>query len=70
MNIENILDRGVATLKKNNIPNPYLDSEILLSKSISKDQKYIILNSKKTLNSTQLDNNISLSSWGLGILFF
>ena len=56
MNIENILGQGISILKKNNIPNPYLDSEILLSKSISKDQKFIILNSKKILNSTQLDD--------------
>ena len=60
MNIENILDRGIATLKKNNIPNPHLDSEILLSKSINKDKKYIILNSKKILNSKQLNSFINL----------
>ena len=56
MNIENILDQGIRILKTNNIPNPYLDSEILLSKSINKDKKYIILNSKKILNSKQLDS--------------
>jgi release factor glutamine methyltransferase len=56
MNIENILNQGVAILKNNNIPNPYLDSEILLSKSINKDKKYIILNSKEILNNKQLDN--------------
>ena len=43
-------------LKKNNIPNPHLDSEILLSQSINKDKKYIILNSKVILNNKQLDN--------------
>ena len=37
MNIDNILDQGVTTLKKHNILNPRLDSEILLSKSINKD---------------------------------
>jgi release factor glutamine methyltransferase len=56
MNIENILNQGVAILKNNNIPNPYLDSEILLSKSINKDKKYIILNSKEILNNKQVDN--------------
>jgi release factor glutamine methyltransferase len=56
MNIENILDQGIRILKTNNIPNPYLDSEILLSKSINKDKKYIILNSKKILSSKQLDS--------------
>jgi len=56
MNIENILDQGIRILKTSNIPNPYLDSEILLSKSINKDKKYIILNSKKILSSKQLDS--------------
>ena len=55
MNIENILDQGINILKANNIPNPYLDSEILLSQSINKDKKYIILNSEKTLNKKQLE---------------
>ena len=55
MNIENILDQGMNILKENNIPNPYLDSEILLSESINKDKKYIILNSEKILNKKQLD---------------
>jgi hypothetical protein len=31
MNIENILVKGIAILKNNNIPNQSLDSEILLS---------------------------------------
>jgi len=56
ISIENILDRGASMLKKNNIPNPHLDSEILLSQSINKDKKYIILNSKVILNNKQLDN--------------
>ena len=55
MNIENTLNQGASILKKNKIPNPYLDSEILLSQSINKDKKYIILNSKEILSSNQLD---------------
>ena len=55
MNIENILAQGINTLKAHNIPNPYFDSQILLSESINKDKKYIILNSEKILNSKQLD---------------
>ena len=43
-------------LKANKISNPYLDSEILLSKSINKDKKYIILNPKEHLKSNQLNN--------------
>jgi len=60
INIENTLNHGVKILRKNNIPNPYLDSEILLSKTINKDKKYIILNSKEILNSKQLVSFISL----------
>ena len=59
MNIENTLNQGINILKANNIPNPNLDSEILLSESINKDKKHIILNSKEILNSEQLDNFIS-----------
>ena len=60
MNIENTLNQGISILKANNIPNPHLDSEILLSESINKDKKHIILKSKKILNSNQLDNFNSL----------
>ena len=56
MNIENILNQGASILKANKIPNPNLDSEILLSKSINKDKKHIILNSKEILSSKQLDS--------------
>ena len=47
MNIENTLNQGTNILKINNIPNPYLDSEILLSESINKDKKHIILKLKR-----------------------
>ena len=53
MNIENILNEGTSILKKNNIPNPQLDSEILLSNLIKKDKKHIILNPKELLNLSQ-----------------
>jgi release factor glutamine methyltransferase len=56
MNIENTLNYGISILKANRIKNPNLDSEILLSKSINKDKKYIILNSKEILSVKQLDN--------------
>jgi release factor glutamine methyltransferase len=55
MNIENILNKGINILKKNKILNPQLDSEILLSSSIKKDKKHIILNPKELLNSEQLE---------------
>ena len=60
MNIENILNEGINILQKNKIPNPQLDSEILLSNLIRKDKKHIILNPKELLNSEQLDRFKSL----------
>jgi release factor glutamine methyltransferase len=55
MNIENILNEGIRTLKQSKIPNPQLDSEILLSNSIKRDKKYIILNPKELLNLEQVE---------------
>ncbi len=60
MNIENILNEGIDILQKNKIANPQLDSEILLSKSIKRDKKHIILNPKEVLNSEQLGKFKSL----------
>ena len=54
MNIENILNEGVNILQKSKISNPQLDSEILLSSSIKRDKKHIILNPKEYLSSEQL----------------
>ena len=56
MNIENTLNKGISILKENKILNPHLDGQILLSESINKDKKYIVLNSKETLNKKQLNN--------------
>ena len=56
MNIQNTLNQGIRTLKLNKISNPYLDSEILLSQSINKDKKYVILNSTEILSKKQLEN--------------
>jgi len=56
MNIENTLNQGINILKANKIPNPYLDSEILLSEIINRDKKHIILNSKEILNSQQINS--------------
>jgi len=55
MNIENILNKGISILKQSNIPNPQLDSEILLSNSIKRDKKHIILNPKEILCSKQTE---------------
>ena len=56
MNIENILNKGTSILKASKIANPYLDSEILLSESINRDKKHIILNPKEILENKQLNN--------------
>ena len=60
MNIENILIEGTNTLKQSGVSNPQLDCEILLSNSINKDKKYIILNPKQILNDGQLSDFMSL----------
>ena len=54
MNIRNTLDGAVTNLNLEYISNPHLDSEILLSESINKDRKYLILNLKKNLNKKYL----------------
>jgi len=56
MNIENILNKGANILKANKIPNPFLDSEILLSESINRSKKHIILNPKEILKSKHLNS--------------
>jgi len=56
MNIEKVLNIGASILRENQIINPQLDSEILLSESIKKDKKHIILNPKEILKSEYLNN--------------
>ena len=60
MNIENILIEETNTLKQSGVSNPQLDCEILLSNSINKDKKYIILNPRQILNDEQLSDFKSL----------
>jgi release factor glutamine methyltransferase len=60
MNIENTINEGINILKQNKIHNPQLDSEILLSNSIKRDKKHIILNPKELLNEEQLNKFNSL----------
>ena len=55
MNIGNILNEGISILKKNKILNPQLDGEILLSNSIKRDKKHIILNPEELLNPEQVE---------------
>ena len=49
MNIENAIKQGYLKLKHNNIKSALLDSQLLMSKTIKKDKKFIILNSTKEL---------------------
>ena len=60
MNIEIAIKNAFKELKKNNISTPLLDSELLLSKVIKKDRKFILLNLDKELNQRDQDSFKSL----------
>tara|TARA_B100000963_G_scaffold69316_1_gene57739 strand:+ start:67 stop:909 length:843 start_codon:yes stop_codon:yes gene_type:complete len=49
MKIENAIKEGFKQLKQNNIESALLDSQLLMSETIKKDQKFIILNPGKKL---------------------
>ena len=49
MNIETAIMNGNLELKKNNIKSFQLDCELLMSKVLNEDRKYVILNLKKEL---------------------
>ena len=55
MNINSAIIQGAKVLKERFNRNPYLDSEILMTKAINKDKKYILLNSKRDLDIKDLD---------------
>ena len=50
MNLQSALFEANKILAKNNIQSSKLDSEILLSKVLNKDRKFIILNLNKSLD--------------------
>ena len=54
MNIQTALKKGQLILRNKNIPSAQLDSEILMSKAISKDKKFIILNLNKEIKKKDL----------------
>jgi len=56
MNIEIAIKNASKELKKNNISSALLDSELLLSKVIKKDRKFILLNLDKELDQSDQDN--------------
>ena len=55
MNLEAVINKACQKLKKNNIKSPLLDSELLMSKVINKDRKFIILNQKKNIDKKDYD---------------
>ena len=50
MNVKDLVNSGVKILKENNIKNPILDAEIILSSIIKKERAYIILNETDQIN--------------------
>ena len=56
MNINLAINEGSKILKSKFIPNPQLDAEILMAKTINKDRNYILLNPKDFINKNDLNN--------------
>ena len=56
MNIEIAIKKACQELKNNQIGSALLDSELLLSKVIKKDRKFIILNVDKELSQNEQDS--------------
>ena len=56
MNINLAINEGSKILKSKFIPNPLLDAEILMAKTINKDRNYILLNSSNPINKNDLNN--------------
>ena len=54
MNINSAINYGSRILKNKSISSSQLDSEILMSKAINKDRKYILLNPNNILNKNEL----------------
>ena len=54
MNYIQILKKGENFLKKKNIQNPYLDTELILSKVINREREEILLNINNKLNNIDL----------------
>ena len=55
MNINSAINQGSKILRNKFIPNPQLDSEILMAKTINKDRIYILLNSNNLINKNNLN---------------
>ena len=55
MNIQSAINQGAQILKSKFFLNPYLDSEILMSKVINKDKKYLLLNGENKIEEKKLN---------------
>ena len=62
MKIENAIQEGFLQLKQNNIESALLDSQLLMSQIIKKDQKFIILNPDKKLQNSDYESFKNLIS--------
>ena len=56
MNINLAINEGSKILNSKFIPNPLLDAEILMAKTINKDRNYILLNPRNPINKNDLKN--------------
>ena len=56
MNYSEILKKGENFLKKNKIHNPYLDTELILSKVINRKREEILLNVNNKLKAGEIKN--------------
>ncbi len=60
MNIQSAIKKGSTILADSKIPSSRLDSEILLSKALNKERRYIFLNSFEKLSNNVLKNFYNL----------
>ena len=49
MNIQTAIIKGAKILENKFFSSPYLDSEILMTKAINRNKKYILINSNKKI---------------------
>ncbi len=55
MNYQEILKEGTNYLKKNNIKNPYLDTELLFSKIINRKREEVLLNINDKVKNKEIE---------------
>ena len=60
MNIKKAVDEACLILKKSNIKNPKLDTEILMSEVFQEDRKFIILNLEKKIEKESFNQYFNL----------